>query len=178
MQSDTINSRVQHIIDKAIRHVSGTIEKAGTPQLFQRTGPTPHVLSEVDRDAIARQLRGELRKIIIDEFEKQHGEEFTLRRVLQATADEYGVSVKEVRSRRRNKGICRARAVAIILCRKLTTRSLPEIARFLGNRDHTTIMHNIRVVQRAMAQDPALARRVDLIEHRLASTAPNGLPFS
>jgi chromosomal replication initiator protein len=53
------------------------------------------------------------------------------------------------------------------LCKQLTTRSLPEIGRKFGGRDHTTVMHAIRQIERLKDEDPQLAADLELLRRRL-----------
>ena len=55
------------------------------------------------------------------------------------------------------------------LAKRLTSRSLPEIGRKFGGRDHTTVMHAVRKVEELMAQDPAFREDVELLERMLES---------
>ena len=60
-----------------------------------------------------------------------------------------------------------ARQVAMYLAKQLTSRSLPEIGRRFGNRDHTTVMHAVSRVAELMQQDPAFAEDVELLRRML-----------
>jgi chromosomal replication initiator protein len=55
------------------------------------------------------------------------------------------------------------------LCKQLTPRSLPEIGRKFGGRDHTTVMHAVRKVEELRATDPALAEDIELLRRMLES---------
>lgn len=70
----------------------------------------------------------------------------TLQRLLLATSLRTGVSVVELRSQRRNKQIVRARMIFMALAKQLTSYSLPQIGRWVGGKDHSTVLHAIRTV--------------------------------
>jgi chromosomal replication initiator protein len=55
------------------------------------------------------------------------------------------------------------------LCKQLTTRSLPEIGRKFGGRDHTTVMHAVKKVEELMATDASFAEDVELLKRMLES---------
>ncbi len=83
----------------------------------------------------------------------------SVRMIAEASAEFYGVRYREILSGRRNQRLVRARHVAMYLARTLTGRSLPEVGRALG-KDHTTVMHGMRSVDRMLVSDPALADEV------------------
>jgi hypothetical protein len=77
--------------------------------------------------------------------------------VVEAWSEAAGrpVSWQEMVSVRRSKPVCRARALVIWLARRHTSLSLPQIGRQMGGRDHTTILHNCRVIDALLAADDA-----------------------
>jgi chromosomal replication initiator protein len=77
----------------------------------------------------------------------------TVTRIVDATAVVYGFSRVDLNSHRRTKNLCKARHLAMYLARELTPRSMPEIARIMGGRDHTTVMHGAQKIAKQVA-DP------------------------
>jgi hypothetical protein len=75
----------------------------------------------------------------------------TVLTVVMAVADYFNFDMNDMRSDTRSAPIAYARHVAMYLARKLTTKSLPAIGRVLGGRDHTTILHGIRKIERQIA---------------------------
>jgi hypothetical protein len=75
-------------------------------------------------------------------------------------ASHYRIPVQEMVSDRKSRESARPRQVAMYLARKLTPKSLPEIGRRFGGRDHTTVMHAIRQVEKLIATDPDVADEV------------------
>ena len=75
----------------------------------------------------------------------------------------------EARARRRADRHARPRQVAMYLAKQITQRSLPEIGRRFGNRDHTTVMHACSRVSELMGRDAALAEDVELLRRMLES---------
>ena len=65
----------------------------------------------------------------------------TIRSIVAATAAHFGVPVIDLMSQRRHKSVVRPRQIAMYLARVITPRSLPDIGRNMGGRDHTTILH-------------------------------------
>ena len=73
-------------------------------------------------------------------------------------------------SPRRSRSIARPRQVAMYLAKSITTRSLPEIGRKFGGRDHTTVIHAIKTIEEIMANDPGLAEDVELLTRILQTS--------
>lgn len=91
--------------------------------------------------------------------------------VLIATASLYGLTSKELVARDRRPAVAQARKVAIYLSRELTGKSLPEIGRRLGGRDHSTILAAVRSLSGDIERDSDLAQAVDKLKHQLAAPA-------
>jgi chromosomal replication initiator protein len=72
-------------------------------------------------------------------------------------------------SERRARAVARPRQVAMYLAKQLTTRSLPEIGKKFGGRDHTTVMHAVRKIEELALADAALAEDVELLRRMLQS---------
>lgn len=87
--------------------------------------------------------------------------------IQRVVAKHYGVSRLDLVSARRTADVVRPRQVAMYLAKKLTSRSLPDIAGRFGGRDHTTALHAVRKIERLRATDPALAAKIDEITGEL-----------
>ena len=85
--------------------------------------------------------------------------------IQEVVASAFGVTVKDLVGERR--WVARPRQVAMYLCRDLTAHSLPVIGRHFGGRDHTTVMHAIRVVERLSNEDADFSERVAAIRQHL-----------
>jgi chromosomal replication initiator protein len=70
-------------------------------------------------------------------------------------------------SARRARLVARPRQVAMYLAKQLTSRSLPEIGRKFGGRDHTTVMHAVRKIEELKAADRTLAEDIELLKRML-----------
>ena len=70
-------------------------------------------------------------------------------------------------SARRARAVARPRQVAMYLAKQLTTRSLPEIGRKFGGRDHTTVMHAVKRIEELRQMDASLAEDIDLLRRML-----------
>lgn len=84
----------------------------------------------------------------------------TIATIKRVVCDRYGVSHLDLISHRRFRALARSRQIVMYLCRELTPRSMPEIGRRIGGRDHTTVLHGARAIAERMQTDPALAAEV------------------
>ncbi len=90
-------------------------------------------------------------------------------KVKSIVADHYGISEIDMVTERQDRASCRPRQVAMFLCKRLTTQSLPAIGRRFGGRDHTTIMHGIKVIERLRLIDADIAADIEALTDRLAA---------
>lgn len=84
-------------------------------------------------------------------------------------ADYYHIPIGEMVSQRRSRSVARPRQVAMYLSRAFTPQSLPEIGRRFGNRDHTTVIHAIRMVERLREADSDFDNDVRQITARVTA---------
>jgi chromosomal replication initiator protein len=87
--------------------------------------------------------------------------------ILRTVSKHYGVNRGDLLSGRRNRSIVRPRQIGMYLAKLLTSRSLPEIGRRFGNRDHTTVLHAIRKVEQLMSDDNQLREEIELLKRLL-----------
>ncbi len=99
-------------------------------------------------------LRASDRRVTIEEIQKKVAEHFAIR-------------LADMHSPRRARQVARPRQVAMYLAKQLTSRSLPEIGRKFGGRDHTTVMHAVRKIDELRAADAAFSEDVDLLRRML-----------
>ena len=88
--------------------------------------------------------------------------------IIQKTvAEHYSLKQADLISERRARAVARPRQVAMWLAKQITTRSLPDIGRRFGGRDHTTVLHAVRRIEALKGEDPTLARDVDVLLRKL-----------
>lgn len=105
-------------------------------------------------DILSDVLRSYERRITIDEIQRKVAEHFMLR-------------LEDMHSARRSRNVARPRQIAMYLCKKMTPRSLPEIGRKFGGRDHTTVMHAVRKIEEMIGDDIAFSDEVNVITRKL-----------
>lgn len=91
----------------------------------------------------------------------------TVDKIQAIVCRDFGLSRGELLANRRTKSVVRPRQIAMYLAKELTQRSLPEIGRRFGGRDHTTILHAVRTITRLVTTDADLAKRVDMLRREL-----------
>ncbi|MAI89263.1 MAG: chromosomal replication initiator protein DnaA [Hyphomonadaceae bacterium TMED5] len=91
----------------------------------------------------------------------------TIDQVKRATMTAFDVTKTDLESARRSRSIAYPRQIAMYLCRKMTTRSLPQIGRFFGNRDHTTVLYAVRKLEDAVKSDETLRRDIEKVERAI-----------
>jgi hypothetical protein len=89
--------------------------------------------------------------------------------IIKAACLYYRISKTDMLSHRRSRSIVRPRQVAMYLAKKLTTRSLPEIGRKMGDKDHTTVLYAVRKVEQLMQYDPEIRADVEALKAKLAA---------
>ena len=99
-------------------------------------------------------LRANDRRVTIDEIQKR-------------VAEHYNIRLGEMYSARRARAVARPRQVAMYLAKQLTPRSLPEIGRKFGGRDHTTVMYAVRKIDELRATDSSFSEDIDLLQRML-----------
>lgn len=87
--------------------------------------------------------------------------------ILRVVTKHFGVNRNDLLSGRRNRSIVRPRQVGMYLSKILTSRSLPEIGRRFGNRDHTTVLHAIRKIDMLIKDDATLREEVEMLKRLL-----------
>jgi chromosomal replication initiator protein len=92
------------------------------------------------------------------------GNALELQHVAARTAAHFGISLTDLKSPSRRRGVVMARDVAMLLCRRLTGKSLQQIGRYFGGRDHTTVLHGCRKTEALLADEPSLAENVRQLE--------------
>jgi chromosomal replication initiator protein len=112
------------------------------------------VTLESTQDVLQDLLRAHDRRITIDEIQRK-------------VAEHYNLRMADMHSARRARNVARPRQVAMYLAKQLTARSLPEIGRKFGGRDHTTVMHAVRKVEELMEDDAQIAQDVEVVRRAL-----------
>jgi chromosomal replication initiator protein len=127
----------------------------------------------VNRLVAANQLTGELitvplaEKTLGDLIRSREARRVRIEDILRMVSRHYKVPRNELLSARRSRDVVRPRQIAMFLAKALTSRSLPEIGRRFGGRDHTTVLHSVRKVEQMIKDDLELAQEIELLKRML-----------
>ncbi len=139
-----------HKITSNVRELEGALNRiCAHAQLVGRA-----ITIESAQEVLHDLLRANDRRVTIDEIQKR-------------VAEHYNIRLADMHSARRARAVARPRQVAMYLCKQLTPRSLPEIGRKFGGRDHTTVMHAVRKIEELRAVDRTLAEDIELLKRML-----------
>ena len=116
---------------------------------------------------VGRPVTLETTQEILQDVLRAHSRRITIEEIQKRVAEHFNIRVADMHSARRARAVARPRQVAMYLAKQLTSRSLPEIGRKFGGRDHTTVMHAVRKVDQLRESDPGFAEDVDLLRRML-----------
>ena len=137
---------IAQLIKTNVRELEGALIRTIAYSLLEEKPITLELTKGVLKD-----LLREPRKLITVDF------------IQRCVVEEFGVSLQEIKMKRRNKNIVRPRQIAMYLSRELTDLSLPEIGTFFGGKDHTTVLHSYNKIKEDLKQDETLKERVERI---------------
>ena len=106
---------------------------------------------------------------LLQDLLRAHDRRLTMEEIQKRVAEHFKIRVSDMSSSRRSRAVARPRQVAMYLSKQLTSRSLPEIGRAFGGRDHTTVMHAVRKIEELVKLDTAFAEDVELLTRMLES---------
>jgi chromosomal replication initiator protein len=98
---------------------------------------------------------------------RQHDKKVTIEEIMRKVAEHYCLRLSDMTSARRARAVARPRQVAMFLAKTLTAKSLPEIGRRFGGRDHTTVMHAVRKIEQLAETDAQMAEDIELLRRML-----------
>ena len=139
-----------HKITTSVRELEGALNRIVAHSTLVGRDITLETCQEVLQDL----LRAHERRVTIEEIQKRVAEHFNIR-------------FTDMHSARRSRAVARPRQVAMYLAKHLTSRSLPEIGRKFGGRDHTTVMYAVQKVEELRQSDPGFDEDVELLRRML-----------
>jgi chromosomal replication initiator protein len=133
------------------RELEGAVNRLYLTWQLMRVPITPDLVEAIIRDLV---LGVEPRRIKVED-------------ILRIVSRHFAVSKADILSDRRHRSVVRPRQIGMYLAKQLTSRSLPEIGRRFGNRDHTTVLHAIRKIDREMGDNPRLKDEIEELKRQL-----------
>ena len=156
---EAVLERIADMDDASPRELIGVFTKIAT---YADLTKKPVTLEVADEAVGLRSLPGV--KTSIEDIQRK-------------TAEFYKLDVKDFHSPQRARRVARPRQVAMYLARKLTTRSLPEIGRRFGSRDHTTVLHACRRIEALIGEDALFRLEVDFLSQMLRQLSTSKKPI-
>ncbi|MCX5706616.1 MAG: chromosomal replication initiator protein DnaA [Candidatus Omnitrophica bacterium] len=139
---------IAQLIKTNIRELEGALVRTMAYSLMEEAPITLDLTKEVLKD-----LLKEPKKLITVDF------------IQRCVAEEFGLPVYELKTKRRNKTIVLPRQIAMYLSRELTDLSLPEIGHCFGGKDHTTVLHSYNKIKGELTNNASLYEKVERLIH-------------
>ncbi len=133
-----------------IRELEGALVRVIAFSIIERRPVTLEFAKEVLKDMVTSVKK----KVTIDD-------------ILREVSEFFGITVQDIKAKKRSRTYLLPRQVAIYLARELTEMSLPELGLAFGGKDHTTILHSYNKIKKAIKEDKELARTLEEIQKRL-----------
>lgn len=137
---------IAQLIKTNIRELEGALIRTIAYSLLEEKPITLDLTKEVLKD-----LLKEPQKLITIDF------------IQRCVAEEFGISMQDFKTRRRNKNIVLPRQAAMYLSRELTDLSLPEIGEFFGGKDHTTVLHSYNKIKEGLNNNAGLKIKIERV---------------
>ncbi len=137
---------IAQLIKTNIRELEGALIRTIANSLLEEKPVNLESTKEVLKD-----LLKEPKKLITVDF------------IQRCVAEEFGLSLPELRTKRRNKTVVVPRQVAMYLSRELTELSLPEIGHYFGGKDHTTVLHSYNKIKEEVSKNAGLKNKLEKI---------------
>lgn len=147
---DKVLEFLAHRVTSNVRELEGALNRL----LAHHNLVGRPITLEMAQDVLKDLLRASDRRVNIEDIQKR-------------VAEHYNIRLADMSSPRRARAVARPRQVAMWLCKQLTPRSLPEIGRKFGGRDHTTVMHAVRKIDELRRTDKTLAEDLEMLRRML-----------
>ena len=112
----------------------------------------------------------ETAQLVLQDLLKSSNKKITIEEIQKKVAEHFNIRITDMHSPRRSRSVARPRQIAMYLAKSITSRSLPEIGRKFGGRDHTTVIHAIKTIEEIMVNDPSLAEDIELLTRILQNS--------
>ena len=137
-------------IDSNVRELEGSLTRLGAFSSLTKVVITVDLAKELLRNT----LKGAQREITVENIQK-------------TTCDYFNIKIGDLKAKRRTQNIALPRQVAMYLCRKYTENSFPAIGDKFGGRDHSTVIHASKTIERKIKEDPHMQNTIEKLERNL-----------
>ena len=147
--ADDVMQFVANNINSNIRELEGALNKICVFAKLENRPVTLHLAEQALKDTI------------------DNRRDITTQLIVSVVADHYNITVEDILSKKKSKEIAYPRQICMYLSRKYTDDSLQNIGKYMGNRDHTTVMHGSDKISKALNNDEILKNNVDIIIRKM-----------
>jgi chromosomal replication initiator protein len=137
-------------IDSNVRELEGSLTRLGAFSSLTKATITVELTKELLRNT----LKGAQREITVENIQK-------------TICDYFNIRIGDLKAKRRTQNIALPRQVAMYLCRKHTETSFPGIGDKFGGRDHSTVIHASKTIERKIKEDPHMQKTIEKLERNL-----------
>ncbi len=116
-----------------------------------------------------KELTLEFTKDVLKDHIKEKRENVTVEDIMKVVSKELNIKASEIRSKSRTKNIVYARRIAIYLTRSLTQNTMPELAKFYGMKDHTSVSHTMKAIEKLLKEDADFRLKIDELSNKITS---------
>jgi len=106
-------------------------------------------------------------KIILKDLINYSENYVTIENIKKTVCDYFKINVSEMLSQRRSRYLVRPRQIAMYLTKNLTSKSLPDIGREFSGRDHTTVIHSVKTIDKLKARDEEISKAIEKIKNKI-----------
>jgi chromosomal replication initiator protein len=137
-------------IDSNVRELEGSLTRLGAFSSLTKATITVELAKDVLRNTL-----------------KNAQQEITVENIQKTICDYFNVKIGDLKAKRRTQNIALPRQVAMYLCRKYTETSFPAIGDKFGGRDHSTVIHASKTIERKIKEDPQMQTTIEKLERNL-----------
>jgi chromosomal replication initiator protein len=168
LRLEILHAKAQLIVDQVVvpERVLDFLARRITSNVRELEGALNRIVAQAT--LVGRDITLELAHEILQDLLRAHERRITIEEIQKRVAEHFGIRIADMHSARRARAVARPRQVAMYLAKQLTPRSLPEIGRKFGGRDHTTVMYAIRKIDQLRAEDNLLDEDIELLRRLLS----------
>ena len=111
----------------------------------------------------------ETAQVVLQDLLKSNNKKITIEEIQKKVAEHFNIRLTDMHSPRRSRSVARPRQIAMYLAKSITSRSLPEIGRKFGGRDHTTVMHAVKKIEELKFEDSNFNEDIELLKRLIDS---------
>jgi len=153
LTNDIINY-IATVIDNNVREIEGILSKL-------------HAYSQL----MHVEINLEFTKNVLKDQIRENRVSLSMESITNSVAKDLNIKPSEIRSKGRSKNIVYARRIAIYICRELTQNTMPQLAQYLGMKDHTAISHTVKKINSLITEDEDFKTKIAELTNKITSTS-------